>query len=265
METGLKGKKVLVTGSTLGIGKAIAEAFIKEQSKVIIHGRHEEKIQTVVDEFRKKYPEAEICGVAADVGTTEGANMLYDTVTKDGPLDILINNVGVYGTIPFTEISDEKWFDTFNINIMSIVRLCRRALPDMLKRNSGKIINIGSDSAIRVNPDMTHYSTTKGANMTLTRCLAEMTKGTNVRVNSVLPAATMTDGLLRYMQKIADDSHMTLEEANKEYFTHGTDSTSLIQRFLKPEEVAMTVIFAAANDGISGNNILIDAGTIKHT
>lgn len=264
METGLKGKKVLITGSTLGIGNAIAHAFLDEGAQVIINGRTEESVDKVVKEIKASHPNREVRGIAADLGSLEGANALYDEATKDGKLDILVNNVGIYGVVPFLEISDEEWFNIFNINVMSIVRLARRALPDMLEADSGKIINIGSEAGIRVNSDMTHYSTTKSACLGLTKSLAEMTKGTRVTVNSILPTATLTPGVKDYLETIAERDGITLEQAKINYFTKGTDSGSLLQRFLTVEEVAMTVIFAAANNGINGNNILIDAGVIKH-
>jgi len=264
LETGLKGKKVLITGSTLGIGHAIALAFLDEGAKVIINGRNKEQVDIVVKEMQQSHPGSEVSGIAADLSSLEGANGLYDEATKDGKLDVLVNNVGIYGVVPFVEISDEEWFNIYNVNVMSIVRLSRRALPDMLEANTGKIINIGSEAGIRVNSDMAHYSTSKAACLALTKSLAEMTKGTRVTVNSILPTATMTPGVKDYLETIAARDGITLEQAKINYFANGTDAGSLLQRFLTVEEVAMTVIFAAANNGINGNNILIDAGVIKH-
>ncbi len=264
LETGLKGKNVLVTGSTLGIGNAIAQAFLEEGANVIINGRSKEHVDQVVQFMQARYPHSEVRGVAADLSTLEGANRLYDEAVNGGKLDVLVNNVGIYGVVPFTEITDEDWFHIFNVNVMSIVRMSRRALPDMLAANSGKIINIGSEAGIRVNSDMAHYSTTKSACLGLTKALAELTKGTRVTVNRILPAATMTAGVLEYLETIAKRDGITMEEAQINYYKHGTDSGSLLQRFLTVEEVAMTVISTAANSGINGNNILIDAGVIKH-
>ncbi|PKM96300.1 MAG: hypothetical protein CVU84_00870 [Firmicutes bacterium HGW-Firmicutes-1] len=264
METDLKGKKVVVTGSTDGIGLAIVEAFLKEGSNVIINSRSKEKVEKAVSEMQKKYPQTVVKGIAADVGTLDGAELLYMESIKDGDIDILVNNVGIYGVVPFAELTDEIWMNIYSVNVLSIVRLARLLLPNMLKRNSGKIINIGSEAGIRANKDMAHYSASKAAGLSLTKSLAEMTKGTKVTVNSILPSATMTPGVKDYLETIAKRDGLTLEEAKVEYFANGTDSPSLLQRFLTPEEVAMTVIFTAANDGINGSNILMDAGIIKH-
>jgi NAD(P)-dependent dehydrogenase (short-subunit alcohol dehydrogenase family) len=151
-----------------------------------------------------------------------------------------------------------------NVNLMSMVRLCRKALPDMLKYNSGKIINISSEAAFRPNGDMVHYSTTKTAIIGFSRALAELTKGSKVTVNSVLPVTTWTPGIEIYLQDLADRDGIDLEAQKRKYFESGNDSTSLLQRFLTVDEVAKTVIFAACNDGINGNSILIDAGVIRH-
>ena len=147
---------------------------------------------------------------------------------------------------------------------MSMVRLCRLMLPDMLARNSGKIINIASEAGLRPNHDMVHYSATKSCMIGLSRGLAEITKGSKVTVNSILPVATWTEGVAEYIQSIADRDGCTKEEAMRDYYITGQDRDSLIQRFLTVEEVAMTVLFAAVNDGVNGNAILIDGGTIKH-
>lgn len=264
MDTGLKGKKVLVTGSTAGLGKGIAEAFAKEGSKVIINSRSKDKVNSVVIELQEKYKDAVITGIAADLCKAEDANLLYEEATKDGKLDILVNNVGVSPFVPFQDITDEQWFDIFNSNVMSMVRLCRRALPDMLKANSGKIINISSEAGYRPNGDLVHYSTTKSAILGLSRAMAELTKGTRVTVNSVLPVTTWTPGVEKYLQSLADRDGVTLEAAKINYFKTGNDSPSLLQRFLTVEEVANTVLFAAYNDGVNGNSILIDAGVIRH-
>ena len=264
MKTGLDGKKVLVTGSTLGLGRGIAEMFAEEGAHVIVNGRNEATVNEVCDQIAAKYPHAVISGIAADVSTPEGIQSLYEKSSKGGPIDILINNTGIYFVKKFAEVTDDEWFNIFNVNIMSVVRLCRLVLPEMLARNSGKIINIASEAGLRPNADMIHYSATKSCMIGLSRGLAELTKGSKVTVNSVLPVATWTEGVADYIKTIAQRDGCTVEEAMKNYYTTGQDRDSLIQRFLTVDEVSKTVLFAAINDGVNGNAILIDGGTIKH-
>ena len=263
MDTKLKGKKVLVTGSTSGLGYGIAEAFIQEGAAVIINSDHEKNVKAAVKRLQDKYPNANIKGITADLTKLEDANRLYDEAVKDGKLDILVNNVGIFPVVPFAEITDEQWFHIFDVNVMSNVRLCRRALPDMLKANSGKIILISSEAGFRPNKDLIHYCMTKAAQLNLARGMAELTRGTKVTVNSVLPVTTWTEGIEKYLTSIAKRDGVSLEQAKINYFKSGNDSPSLLQRFLTVEEVAKTVIFAASNDGVNGASIAIDAGVTR--
>ncbi|UKS24503.1 SDR family oxidoreductase [Paenibacillus sp. HWE-109] len=264
MDTGLKGKKVLVTGSTTGIGKGIVEAFAQEGADVILNGSVEERVNKAVIDLQAKYKDVKISGIAANLAIPEEADRLYDEASEDGQLDLLVNNLGIFPVKPFAEITDDDWYHIWNVNVMSTVRLCRRALPDMLRANSGKIININSEAGFRPNGDLVHYSTTKSALLGLSRAMAELTKGSKVTVNSVLPVTTWTPGIETYLQGYAERGGISLEQAKINYFKEGNDSTSLLQRFLTVEEVAKTVIFAACNDGVNGNSILIDAGVIRH-
>lgn len=264
MKIGLDSKKVLVTGSTLGLGRGIAEMFADEGALVIINGRSEKKVKQVCEEITVKYPHAKLKGITGDVSSLEGVQSLYTKSSEGGPIDILINNTGIYFVKEFAAVTDDEWFNIFNVNIMSVVRLCRLVLPEMLSRNSGKIINIASEAGLRPNADMVHYSATKSCMIGLSRGLAELTKGSKVTVNSVLPVATWTEGVADYIRDIAKRDGCTVEEAKKNYYLTGQDRDSLIQRFLTVEEVAQTVLFAAINDGINGNAILIDGGTIRH-
>jgi NAD(P)-dependent dehydrogenase (short-subunit alcohol dehydrogenase family) len=263
MDTGLKGKKVLVTGSTSGLGYGIAEAFIQEGSRVIINSGTEKNVKAAVKRLQDKYKGADVTGITADLTKLADANRLYDEATRDGKLDVLVNNVGIFPVVPFAEITDEQWFHIFDVNVMSNVRLCRRALPDMLKANSGKIVLISSEAGFRPNKDLIHYCMTKAAQLNLARGMAELTRGTKVTVNSVLPVTTWTEGIEKYLTSIAQRDNVTLEQAKINYFKSGNDSPSLLQRFLTVEEVAKTVIFAAYNDGINGSSIAIDAGVTR--
>jgi NAD(P)-dependent dehydrogenase (short-subunit alcohol dehydrogenase family) len=263
MDTGLKGKKVLVTGSTSGLGYGIADAFIQEGSRVIINSGTEKNVTAAVKRLKEKYKNADVTGITADLTKLADANRLYDEATRDGKLDVLVNNVGIFPVVPFAEITDEQWFHIFDVNVMSNVRLCRRALPDMLKANSGKIVLISSEAGFRPNKDLIHYCMTKAAQLNLARGMAELTRGTKVTVNSVLPVTTWTEGIEKYLTSIAQRDNVTLEQAKINYFKSGNDSPSLLQRFLTVEEVAKTVIFAAYNDGINGSSIAIDAGVTR--
>ena len=263
METGLKGKRVLVTGSTSGLGYGIAEAFIQEGSRVIINSGTEKNVTAAVKRLQEKYKNADVTGITADLTKLADVNRLYDEATRDGKLDVLVNNVGIFPVVPFAEITDEQWFHIYDVNVMSNVRLCRKALPDMLKANSGKIILISSEAGFRPNKDLIHYCVTKAAQLNLARGMAELTRGTKVTVNSVLPVTTWTEGIEKYLTSIAKRDGVTLEQAKINYFKSGNDSPSLLQRFLTVEEVAKTVIFAAYNDGINGSSIAIDAGVTR--
>lgn len=263
LDTGLKGKKVLVTGSTMGIGKAIVEAFAQEGANVILNSFAEAEVNQAVIELQEKYKDIKVSGITADLTKLEDTNRLYDEAIKDGKLDVLVNNLGIYPIKPFEEITDDDWYHIWNINVMSTVRLCRRALPDMLKANSGKIINISSETALRPNGDHVHYSTTKTAILGFTRSIAELTKGSKVTVNSILPGSVWTPGIEKHLQSLALHDGISMEQALAKYFSEGNQSSSLLQRFLSVEEVAKAVLFASCNDAFNGNSILIDGGVIR--
>lgn len=203
MELNMSGKRVLITGSTSGIGRGIAESFIKEGANVIINSYLESEVESTINELQIKYPNAKIEGIIADLSIEEDCNRLYELVYKNGNLDILVNNIGIYPVTPFFDISDEEWNHVWNMNVMSAVRMCRNVLPKMLIDNNGVIINISSEAGLRPNPDLVHYSVTKSALIGLSRALAELTKGTEVRVNSVLPVTTWTPGIKKYFEDIA--------------------------------------------------------------
>ena len=195
MELGLKDKLVLVTGSGSGIGKATARTYLEEGARVVVHGLTEEEVASCVDDLS---PLGEVHGLAADLTKTEDAEALADFARAQGPVDILVNNVGIFAVKPFEELTDEDWMHYFNINVLSAVRMSRIFLPDMLSRGEGSIINMASEAAVKPLPQMVHYSVTKTAMLGLTRGMAELTKGTRVRVNSILPGPTWTEGVEAY-------------------------------------------------------------------
>lgn len=262
MDLGLKNKIVLVTGSTKGIGKAIAKNFLLEGAVVIINGRSKNGVENTVDELSKF---GTLYGIRADLGNPSEAEILIKKIETIGTVDVLVNNVGIFAAKSFTSITDEEWINYFNINLLSSVRLCRYFLPRMLKRNSGRIINIASEAGMKPIPEMIHYSVTKTALISLSRGLAELTKGSNVTVNTVLPGPTWTDGAKEFITKTARMEKVSIEAMIKLYFQK-YEPTSLIQRFATTEEVANGVLFLGSDlsSVINGSAQRIEGGIIRH-
>eukprot|EP01084_Bolivina_argentea_P172942 299538_1 len=273
------GKLVLVTGSTKGIGKVIAEEYVKYGASVIINSRKQLDIDIVVKEFKEKYningtynSKQQIYGIAADLGNSVDCNTLIQKIDKIGHLDILINNASIFYIKPFEKISDNEWKEIMDINIMSTVRLCRSFLPKMLKinpitnkPNGGNIIFISSDAAISSSPKMLHYSMTKAAQLNISRGLAELTKGiNNVRINSILVGPTMTENVESYFSKLAKRKNITMEEAERKYFKK-YESSSLKQKFLDPHEIANGCLFLTSDaaSGINGSAVKIEGGKVR--
>jgi NAD(P)-dependent dehydrogenase (short-subunit alcohol dehydrogenase family) len=260
----LSGKVCLVSGSTAGIGKGIAAVFLSQGAFVFINGRSASNVNQVLSEFRSKSWD-QVNGIVADISTAEGCELLFNEIDKSGKVvDVLVNNMGIFETRDFFQITDEQWMNYFNVNVISTVRLCRRFLKPMLDRNSGRIIVVSSEAGMRPIPDMIHYSSTKSAQINIARGLAELTKGTNVTVNSLLPGPTSTEGLLQFIDGIATSTGVTREEASRRYFAE-REPTSLLQRFLTVEEVANVALFLASDlsSGINGAAQLVDGGVIR--
>jgi len=264
----LKGQLVLVTGSTEGIGKAIAISFLKAGSHVIINSRDQSKVDQVVQELQgvasKESRESKIYGVASDVSTKEGCDKLTEYVLKTPHkhLDVLVNNVGVFVVKDFFETTDEEWTNWYNINVMSGVRLAKSFLKSMLDRNSGRIIFISSETGMRPIKYMIHYSMTKTAQISIARGLAELTQGTKVTVNSVLPGPTWTPGVETYLKQVAEHKNVPVEDAVKLYFKEN-EPTSLIQRYIQPEEIGSACILVAINGAINGTALRVEGGIIR--
>jgi len=264
MDLKLQGKFVVVTGSTQGIGKAVAKKFIELGSKVVINGRSEKTVTQVVEELNS-LQKGEAIGIAADLTNKEGADSFMERIKSHGHVDVLVNNLGIFEAKSFEQITDEEWLNYFNVNVVSAVRLCRVYLPQMLQRNSGAIIIVSSDAAVMPKPFMIHYSVTKTAQLGLARGLAELTKGTRVRVNSVLPGPTWTEGVQTYIQGLASQKNEDVEITKKDYFNQ-TEPTSLIQRFIDPEEVANVVAFLSSevSSCVTGVSQHSEGGIIRH-
>ncbi len=255
----LSGKSVLITGGTAGIGRATARAFAASGARVIVNGRSAERLDQALAELGRF---GNVTGIVADVTDPEQCQSLYATATENAPLDILVNNVGAFAVCPFAEITDDEWYRLFTVNVMSAVRLCRLALPPMLHRHAGRIINVASEAGVKPLPETIHYSVTKTALIGLSRGLAEMTKGTGVTVNSVLPGPTWTDGVRNYFEGLAQQEGKSIDDLSHDYFRKH-EPCSLLQRFLDPAEVADAILFLAANPGVNGTAQRIEGGIIR--
>jgi NAD(P)-dependent dehydrogenase (short-subunit alcohol dehydrogenase family) len=256
MNLQLEGKRALVTGSTAGIGFAIAEVLANEGAAVIVNGRTQKR----VDEALAKLKGA-VVGIAADLATAEGAA----TLAKLYPdVDILVNNLGIFEPKPFEQIPDEDWRRFFEVNVLSGVRLSRQYLPGMMQRNWGRIIFISSESAVQIPAEMIHYGMTKTAQIAVARGLAETTKGTNVTVNSVLPGPTASEGVGDFVKSMAAAQKTDAATVEREFFQNVRPS-SLIQRFARTEEVAALVAFVASplSSATNGAALRVDGGVVR--
>lgn len=253
MDLQLDGKTALVTGSTAGIGLAIARTLAAEGAGVVICGRSQEKLDAAVAAIGRR-----VRAVLGDPATAEGANALVQAVPE---IDILVNNLGIYESKPFEEITDDDWLRFFEVNVLSGARLARSYLPGMLHRDWGRIIFIASDSALVIPPDMIHYGMTKTAQLAISRGLAATTKGTRVTVNSVLPGTTRSAGIEEFMRSVASDPDLPIDELEREFFSKERP-TSLIQRMIEPQEVASLVAYVASplSAATNGAALRVDGG-----
>lgn len=261
MDLGIKGRLALVTGSTQGIGRAIAEALLAEGARVIVNGRKEAAVNDAVKALSTL---GEAHGVAADLATAEGAGKVLEAADRIGAVDILVNNVGFFEVKQFTDISDQDWMDMFELNVMSGVRLARALMPRMLERDWGRIVFIASDQSAKPNPGMAHYAMSKAAQVSISRSLAELTKGTRVTVNSALVAPTWSEGVAVFLRKIAPDAGKTVDEMRTAYF-ETTGVSSLLQRWAEPQEIAAQIAFLCSEraSAINGAAQRVDGGIIR--
>src|SRR5229473_3347784 len=241
MEFGLKGKRVVVSGSTAGIGFAIAAALAAEGAQVIVNGRTETRVSAAVESIRQRVRNADVRGIPADLGTAQGVAAFLQQVPE---ADILVNNLGIFEPKPFLEIPDSDWLRFFEANVLSGVRLSRHYLPGMLKKNWGRIIFISSESAQHIPAEMIHYGMTKTAQVAIARGIAESVTGTGVTVNSVLAGPTASEGASEFVENMARQQSVTKAEIEKQFFA-SVRPTSLLKRFETPEEVAAVVAFIA--------------------
>jgi NAD(P)-dependent dehydrogenase (short-subunit alcohol dehydrogenase family) len=255
MNIDLKGKSALVTGSTSGIGHAIARGLALAGANVVVNGRTQGKVDTAVAAIAEAAPGSKIAGIAADVSTAAGCGTLVETLPD---VDILINNAGIYEPKGFFDIADDEWSRFFEVNVMSGVRLARAYMPGMLKRNWGRIVFISSESALNIPKEMIHYGTTKTAQLAVSRGLAEMTRGTAVTVNSVLPGPTMSEGVETFVKDLAKQSGQSVDEAASQ-FVKQFRPTSLLQRFASVEEIANIVVYISSKEASATNGAALRA------
>jgi NAD(P)-dependent dehydrogenase (short-subunit alcohol dehydrogenase family) len=260
MDLGLRDKLVLITGSGSGIGKATAKIYLQEGARLIVHGLTSAEVSSCVAELSTLGP---VKGIAADLTNSDNAARLADFAREQGEVDVLVNNVGIFSVKPFEDLTDDDWMHYFNINVMSAVRMSRIFLPAMLKRGGGSIINMASEAAVKPLPQMVHYSVTKTAILALTRGMAELTKGTKVRVNSILPGPTWTEGVEAYFDGLAEQKGEPLETIVNNYFK-SDEPTSLIQRFVQPDEVARMIVTISASTASNGAAHKIEGGIVRN-
>lgn len=254
MDLELTGKRAFVSGSTQGIGRAIALALLREGVEVVVHGRGEAGVRAAVDGLRAQVPGAAVSGLAADVADAEAMDRL---LARLGRVDVLVNNVGLFEVAPFTAITDEQWLRYFTVNVLSGVRLSRHVLDAMLEAGWGRIVFVSSESGVSVPGDMTHYGVTKAGVLALGNGLAKLTRGTGVTVNTVLGGPTWSDGVASSVQGIADARGVPVDALRAAII--GGNATSLVERFLEPDEIASLVAYLASPRASATNGAALRA------
>ncbi|OOQ62106.1 SDR family NAD(P)-dependent oxidoreductase [Mucilaginibacter pedocola] len=261
MDLQLKNKTALVTGSTAGIGYAIAKLLAAEGASVIVNGRGAERVTEAVEKIKAETGNSNIKGIAADFADVDQVNNLIKELPE---VDILVNNIGIFDPKEFKDIPDEEWFKFFEVNVMSGVRLSRAYFGNMLAKNWGRIIFVSSESGVQIPAEMIHYGVTKTAQISVARGLAELTVNTGVTVNTVLPGPTASEGVTGFVQAVADQQGITPAEMEKEFFK-SMRGTSLLKRFITTEEIANMVTYLASplSAATNGATLRVDGGVIK--
>ncbi|SDK21808.1 Short-chain dehydrogenase [Nocardioides sp. YR527] len=259
MDMGLNGKRAFVSGSTQGIGFAVARALAAEGAAVILNGRTADRVDDAVERLRAFVPTADVSGIAADFAH---ADQVRDLMGRLGEVDILVNNVGVFEVKAFDDISDDDWQRYLEVNLMSAVRLSRHALPAMLASGWGRIIFVSSESGVNVPADMTHYGVTKAGALALGNGLAKLTRGTSVTVNTILGGPTYSDGVASAIESIAQGQGVPAEQLKGAVASGNT--TSLLQRFIEPDEIAHLAVYVASplSSATNGAALRADGGVL---
>jgi NAD(P)-dependent dehydrogenase (short-subunit alcohol dehydrogenase family) len=256
MDLQLNDKLAVVSGSTAGIGFAIAEALAKEGARVVVNGRTQSAVTEAVAKIGH--------GALGFAGDLSDAAKTAELVRKFPDVDILVNNLGIFEPKPFEEIPDEDWRRFFDVNVLSGVRLARAYLPGMRRRDWGRIIFISSESGIQIPAEMIHYGMTKTAQISVSRGIAETLAGTRVTCNCVLPGPTQSRGVSEFVDQMAQSKNMSVDEVQKEFFQH-VRPTSLLKRFITPEEVGAFCAFVASPLAAATNGaaLRVDGGVVK--
>lgn len=260
MDLKLQGKTALVSGSTAGIGHAIAHTLAQEGARVIVNGRSQSSVDEVVERMRSETG-GKVEGFAGDLSQADAAQAV---VQRFPGIDILVNNLGIFEPKPFEDIPDEDWMRFFDVNVVSGVRLSRLVLPGMKAANWGRIIFISSESGVQIPAEMIHYGVTKTAQLAVSRGLAESVAGTGITVNSVLPGPTRSRGVGDFVQEMARSGGTSFEAVEAEFFDK-VRPTSLIRRFATPQEVASLVAYVASplSSATTGAALRVDGGVVK--
>lgn len=260
MKIDLTGKTAIVTGSTVGIGFAIAQGLAETGATVIVNGRSDASVQKAIGRLTKTVPAARLRGIAADVGTAAGC----DALVKAAPTtDILVNNVGIFGPQDFFDVPDSEWTRFFEVNVMSGVRLSRAYAQGMIAKKWGRIVFISSESGLNIPVEMIHYGFTKTANLSVSRGLAKRLAGTGVTVNAILPGPTLSEGVEEMLKDAAQKSGRSIEE-EATAFVKVHRASSIIQRVATPEEVANLVVYACSlqASATTGAALRVDGGLV---
>lgn len=260
MEMGLEHKRVLVTGSTKGIGRAIAEAFAREGADVVINGRRVETVQAVVTELATAYPETKPIAAPFDISDPAEAAKLFAQVPT---VDILVNNMGIFAPMAYDAIDDETWERFFKVNVLSGNRLARHYLPAMLANDFGRIIFIASEEAVMPSGEMPQYSMTKSMNLSLAKSLSKLTVGTHVTVNTVMPGSTLTEGVQHMLDEMYADSDLPADQWERDFMINHRP-LSQIQRLIRPDEIGRLTVFVASPfaSSFSGEALRADGGLV---
>jgi NAD(P)-dependent dehydrogenase (short-subunit alcohol dehydrogenase family) len=260
MNIDLSDKTAIVTGSTAGIGFAIAKGLAEAGARVVVNGRNQAGLDATVAALRRAVPGAAARGVAADLGTAEGCAAL---VAAEPATDILVNNLGIFGPQDFFDIPDSEWTRFFEVNVMSGVRLSRAYLPGMVERDWGRVVFLSSESALNIPADMIHYGFTKTALLAISRGLAKRVAGSGVTVNAVLPGPTLSEGVEAMLEERAQQAGVSIEEAATA-FVRANRSSSIIQRPASVEEVANMVVYVASPQAsaTTGAALRVDGGVV---
>jgi len=261
MDLKIKNKTALVSGSTAGIGYAIAKALANEGVTVYVNGRSAERVNAAVESLKKETGNPDIKGIPADFSDSQQINKLIEQIPE---VDILVNNVGIFEPKSFTAITDEDWFKFYEVNVLSGVRLSRAYFDKMMANNWGRIIFISSESAIQIPEEMIQYGMTKTAQIAVSRGLAELTKGKNVTVNTVLPGPTLSEGVGGFIENMAKEKNTTNNEIEEQFF-QSIRPTSILKRFIEPDEIANMVTYLASDLSTATNGAILraDGGVIK--